>query len=305
MPEDQRAALVERLRGRLLAEARQEGWGYYTGRTPRVEPTSWALLALGENWVGPESWVEFARPRFAFLGSRQTPSGLLSDTDPSLASLAANGLAALVSARHADALPSAELRRRIYEGVVALKGVRLDEVDPRQNNQLQAWPWVQDTFSWIEPTAWCLTALKRLPATARGEAVAARMAQAEAVLENRMCVGGGWNYGNASAVGQDLRAYVPTTAVGVMALHDRRGTPVVEQSLQRLIADRLTEPGTPSLALTRIALALHDRPADDVDALLMERVQTSEHDGHLQALAMALFALTVPMHRAEALRAAV
>lgn len=303
MPEDQRAALVDRLRGRLLADARPDGWGYYAGRASRIEPTSWALLALGENWTGPGSWVDAARPRFAFLRSRQTPGGLLSDTEPSLASLAANGLAALVCTRHADALPSPDLRRRIYDGIVALKGVRLDEVDARQNNQLQAWPWVQDTFSWIEPTAWCLTALKRLPSSERGEAVGARVAQAEAVLENRMCVGGGWNYGNASALGQDLRAYVPTTAAGLMALHDRRGAPVVEQSLQRLVTDRLTEPGTPSLALTRIALALHDRPADDVDALLMERVEFSERDGHLQAIAMALFALTVQAHRVEALRA--
>ena len=94
MPEDQRAALVDRLRGRLLADARPDGWGYYAGRAARIEPTSWALLALGENWTGPGSWVDAARPRFAFLRSRQTPGGLLSDTEPSLASLAANGLAA-------------------------------------------------------------------------------------------------------------------------------------------------------------------------------------------------------------------
>lgn len=303
MQEDQRAALVERLRRRLLTEAMPEGWGYYAGRAPRIEPTSWALLALGEGWVGDGSWADFARPRWAFLASRQTTGGLLSDTEASLANLASNGLASLVCARHASNLSHPDLGARINAGIVALKGARLTEVDARQNNQLQAWPWVQDTFSWVEPTAWCLLALKRVPAASRSQAAAARIAEGNAVLENRMCVDGGWNYGNASTLGQDLRAYVPTTAAALMALLDRAQTPVVRQSLLWLSHDRASEPGTPTLALARLALGLHGQPSDDLDDLLSERVQVSERDGHVQAIAMALYALTLGAHGGEALRA--
>lgn len=305
MQEDQRTGLVERLRRRLLADAGAEGWGYAPGRSPRVEPTSWALLALGEGWTGSQSWSDFVRPRFVFLATRQTATGLLSDTDPALANLTANGLASVLCSRHAAALPAPELSRRLVDGIVALKGLRLEETDARQNNQLQAWPWVQDTFSWIEPTSWCLLALKRLPAAARPEPAAARIAQAEAVLENRMCVSGGWNYGNASTLGQDLRAYVPTTAAGLLSLQDRAQTPVVRQSLARLSEDRLNERGTSTLALARIALGLYGQAADDLDAALVEHVAASEHDGNIQAIAMALFALTMAEHGGEAFRVTV
>ncbi|MFN7917565.1 MAG: hypothetical protein U0Q55_19615 [Vicinamibacterales bacterium] len=304
MQEDQRAAVVNRLRQRLLAEAAAGGWGYYVGRSPRIEPTSWALLALGETWAGPGSWEEFARPRLAFLASRQTATGLLSDTDADLANLTANGLAAVLCARHTNALPISSLHTRLVDGIVALQGVRLDEQDARQDNQLQAWPWVRDTFSWVEPTAWCLLALKRLPSAARMGPVTARITAAHAVLENRMCSGGGWNYGNASTLGQDLRAYVPTTAVGLMALQDRTESTVVRESVARLSHDRLSEPATSTLALARIALGLHGHPADDVDDALLEHLPASENDGHVQAMAMALLALSMTRHRAEVFRVA-
>ena len=32
----------------------------------------------------------------------------------------------------------------------------------RQDNSLQAWSWIDQTFSWVEPTAWCLLFLKKL-----------------------------------------------------------------------------------------------------------------------------------------------
>ena len=38
----------------------------------------------------------------------------------------------------------------------------------RQDGSLQAWSWVDGTFSWVEPTAWCLLLLKKWRLQAAG-----------------------------------------------------------------------------------------------------------------------------------------
>lgn len=296
--------LVERLRQQLIAGANRAGWGYYAGKTSRIEPTCWALLALAQSGERTEaSWAALSRPHVDFLERLQGADGLLVENEPALVNLAVNGLASVVLSGR-DAPGSLAVRRKLIDALVAVKGVRVTQTDPRQDSTLQGWPWVRDTFSWVEPTAWCLLALKCNRAIASHEAVAAREQEAERVLANRMCTGGGWNYGNATAFGQDLRAYVPTTAVGLLALQDRKDTATVTQSLAWLRAQRLSESGTMTLALVSVALRLFGEPADDVDERLATVVNASEGSGHLHAVAMALYALCAARHLGEPFRAA-
>ena len=51
------------------------------------------------------------------------------------------------------------------------------------------------------------------------------------MLVDRCCRGGGWNYGNSNMLGKELRPYVPTTAVALLALQDRGSEPVVTEGL--------------------------------------------------------------------------
>lgn len=189
---------------------------------------------------------------------------------------------------------------RLLDALIAVKGVSVDAPDPRQDNTLQGWPWMPDTFSWIEPTAWCLLALKKAGARARG--AQARIDEAEKLIVNRTCEPGGWNFGNASVVGQDLRPYVPTTAIALIALQDRRQAPAVSRSIAWLTDARLKEPSAPALALASVALRIYGVAADDVDARLAEDVERAERVGNLQALAMALYALSAERHGGRALR---
>jgi len=52
----------------------------------------------------------------------------------------------------------------------------------RQDDRLQGWPWTQGTFSWVEPTAWALLALRRRQASGKG-VEAARLTDAETLLK--------------------------------------------------------------------------------------------------------------------------
>ena len=296
--------VLDRLRQRLVASANTGGWGYYDGKASRVEPTCWALLALGSmGSVSTSEWEAFARPHVTFLTGIQGADGLLVETDPALANLTANGVAAIAFAHQRASIPSAAIAR-LHAGLVNLKGVRLEQFDPKQDGTLQGWPWVRDTFSWVEPTAWCLLATKIAGADLRSRATAARQEEAERLLANRMCTGGGWNYGNAVALGQDLRAYVPTTAVALMSMQDRRSDPAVQQSLSMLESQRLTEPSAMTLALVSICLRLYGLQTDSVDDRLIEVVARSEERGNLQTVAMAMYALSADRHQGGAFRVA-
>src|SRR5262249_44675934 len=129
-------------------------------KTSRIEPTAWALLALAESTVEPidPDWAAFARPHLRFLSACQRPNGLLIERDPP--NFTANGIAACVLIHLSSNRPNTELAS-LLQGLVAAKGVSVDVADPRQNNALRAWSWVPETFSWVEPTAYCVLALKR------------------------------------------------------------------------------------------------------------------------------------------------
>ena len=141
----------------------------------------------------------------------------------------------------------------------AAKGIKLDQTTiNRQNNQLQGWSWIAGTFSWVEPTAWALLALKKRAAA--GQRIdSARLSEAEALLVDRCCEDGGWNYGNGNMLGKELRPYVPTTAVALLALQktEQPAAGVVEKSLAYLDRAASSEPSAVALSLSVMALRAH------------------------------------------------
>jgi hypothetical protein len=295
----EREQTVARLRQRLLAEARPAGWGYYTGKTSRIEPTCWALLALGGTWSDGD-WQAFARQHVSAVTERQRDGGLLVESDP-LANLAVNGLALVCLT--ALSLPGhEEPTARLKAGIVGLKGVKLPQGNGTQNDTLQGWPWVRDTFSWVEPTAWCTLGLKKRDGSKRSGDAAPRVDEAERLLLDRICTTGGWNYGNASTLGQDLRPYVPTTAIALLAMQDRGSDQGISRSSEWLAANRLSESSTLALSLASMSLKMYGLTADDVDMRLTNVVSKSEASGHLLGIAMAAYALSADRHKLEALR---
>src|SRR5688572_1897262 len=287
------------------------GWPYYAGKSSRVEPTCWALLALAETSdEDGEVRAQAAAPHLRWLAAAQRPDGLLVDQPAAPVNFTSNGLAASVLA-HVAALsgtwgpaldgPTADLPR-LLGALIAAKGVSVDGADARQDNRLQGWPWMADTFSWLEPTAWCVLALKKAGAHTAG--AAARIQEADKLILNRTCETGGWNFGNAAVIGQDLRPYVPTTALGLIALQDRRAASEVVRSVTWLREARLKEPSAMALSLTAIWLRLYGLPGDDVEARLAGDLERAERVGNLQTLAMMLYALTADRHGASAFRVA-
>jgi len=279
---------VTGLRGRLTAAANATGgWGYYAGKSSRLEPTCWALLALAPDAQG-------AAPHERFLSRCQQPSGWLVENPELPANVAFNALVAFTWCALSDLAP-ANARQRVWSALVGAKGIKT-ETPPgsAQDNALQGWPWIADTFSWLEPTAWGLLALKKARRMGlTSQAAEARIAEADRLLINRVCNPGGWNFGNANVMSQDLRPYVPTTALGLLAMQDRPAEPAVRRSLAFLEAHAEDEVSASALGLTAIALAAYDRPAAQVEARLGSALESAESFGNLHGMAIALFALTM------------
>jgi hypothetical protein len=279
----------------MSAQSADGGWPYYAGRASRIEPTCWALLALSVVPGVAETLVDRAR---AFLRTLQQNNGLLVETGTPGPNNAWNGLALLadISTERAADGP---FRQALVAGLLSVKGIALedDSTPVRQNNRLQAWSWTDGTFSWIEPTAVCVLALKR--SRASSASMRTRITEAEAMILDRVCDGGGWNYGNAQVLGQDLRPYVPTTALAVLAMQDRREHPAIAASINWLRTHAASEPATMALSLSSICLRAIGEAAEAPRALLLRQAPNTRAFGNLHLIAMALYALTAAEHGAR------
>jgi len=104
--------------------------------------------------------------------------------------------------------------------------------DPRvygHNTQLIGWPWIDDTHTWLEPTAYALMALR---AADRSDHI--RYHEGVQVILDRAIEGGGWNYGNRKMLGADLRPLPETTGVILVAMAGEPPDPRLETGLRFL-----------------------------------------------------------------------
>ncbi len=284
---------LSELKAQLLAGRNPDGgWPYYAGKSSRLEPTAWALLALqaaGEP-VTADALTGWPR-RDGWFVDRNTDA-----INIAFNSLAGLALVALRAPRDAFA--------PVTRALVALKGRQLPQQPDiiAQDNALQAWPWVDGTFSWVEPTSLAVVFLKRARTLSPDDALNSRLDEAERLLVDRACAGGGWNYGNSNIFGVKLDAYVPTSALALLALADKPTLGAVTRGKAFLKAHRLSERSAMALGLTRIALGVHGVKADDVTAALDEAAADTAFLENLHLTAMALYAEAGARGGYEALR---
>lgn len=228
---------LARIRQRLREAGRPDGgFGVRAGLPSRTEPTALALLALADD-ADAESSVASA---LGWLRAVQHPDGgwpLGADVpEPSWAgALAVLALARLGeegrARRGAAWLLEREGRRPGWRArmVQRLRTRRVVDQDP----SLRGWPWTDGASSWVEPTAYALLALRSLaPELPRG--ARARIEEGEQLLLDRMCPGGGWNYGNSVVLDVALEPYPDTTALALLALRDHAEAEPQRRSLAAL-----------------------------------------------------------------------
>jgi hypothetical protein len=261
------------------------GWGYAPGKSSRLEPTCWSLLAVART---ANRGLEATELDVLNRWKRQDP--WLVDVAGAPVNYAFNALAALTLGTHAK---GRLLSTQIARALVDVRGLKFEQgKEIRQDNSLQAWPWIESTFSWVEPTCWCLLLLKKSRAALTVPSVDERIDVGQRMLLDRACAAGGWNYGGSNVYGQELFPYVPTTALGLIAMQDRTRETAVGRALAWIKKEALSEPSAHALGLAVIALGVYRAPVPAVEKALMTRLQSTSDSVGILGLATGLFALT-------------
>jgi len=284
----------------LLLETQGErgGWPAAPAFPLTTESTALGLLAI--SFSSEESSRLAANRARAWLQDRQRPDGSWPHSDQVRHGNWATSLAVLALSRFPEEKAAADAGARWLLGqegrgytwftklVLLLfperKSIKLDP-------DLIGWPWYPDTFSWIEPTSYSLIALKSRRPDLRGRRARARIGEAERMILDRECLGGGWNYGNSRVLDEELWPYPDTTALALIALQDLGGSESVERSLtalEKMIQDPASVLG---LALAVLALQLHGRDVSPVRSLLADRVEDERLPADTRSLAFAALAL--------------
>jgi hypothetical protein len=151
------------------------------------------------------------------------------------------------------------------------------------NAQLLGWPWIVNTFGWVEPTSWALLAL-----SLAGKENHPRSVEGRKLLEDRCIPEGGWNYGNKVVFNHRLMPFWDTTALALLALGESN------QSLTKMNLDLLERsfPEIQSLysnALSGICLERFGRNTREI----RNRIMTLFESDDIKTLNMAHSALGV------------
>lgn len=118
------------------------------------------------------------------------------------------------------------------------------------DTSLKGWPWIEETHSWVEPTAMGVMALR-----ATGYAQHERAKEAVRMLIDRQLPHGGWNSGNTLIFGKELHPNAEGTGSALASLAGQVEQAVVSRSLEYLQGEvaRLRTPISLGWALLGLA----------------------------------------------------
>ena len=157
---------------------------------------------------------------------------------------------------------------------------------------LLAWPWTSGSFSWVEPTSYYLIALKKLKGKLTGTNSDERIKQGEMMIYDRICKGGGWNYGNNAVLGENLWPYPDVTAIALISLQDHAGAEANRQSVSAL--QKMLEGVHSGLALSWsvICLSLYGQDTTKWKKLLAQDFEKTRFIGETKSIALSVLALS-------------
>ena len=263
----------------ILARSNGDGgFAAHRARPSTTESTAWAAMALESgarrdaalNWLLANQLPGGAWPVGPGYSepSWMTTSALLALTDnpdhPGAEESVRRGARWLISQRSRRFPFLNRLFYRLWPDKVA---VRLDI-------ELRAWPWTDGAFAWCEPTAMAMLAIDKIDPSLRPGTSAFRWNEGRRLLLDRVCDGGGWNYGNSLVLGEELWPYPDTTAIVLLSLAAGPSDPRIESSVGAL--RRMIENGVSTLALSLAALALEAYGEDSADLRRRVSLQWAE-----------------------------
>jgi hypothetical protein len=245
-------------------------WSYRRNHVASVEPTALVCLALLASGDGQTSTfdIETSHEAARWLAVIQRSDGSLPVSE-GLSSPGWTTPYALLLWSALRGYDDAKSRARTCllgsKGDVGRAEKKSEKVighDPT----LLGWPWVEGTHSWLEPTALSVLALCQA-----GLADHPRTHAGVRLILDRALETGGWNCGNKSVFGTELRPQPGPTGLALLALAAAGArSPVVARGLTYLRAFARDLRAPISLGWGILGLRAHDALPDEAEAWLAQ-----------------------------------
>ncbi len=295
---NQYAMITEAISLLLRSQNADGGWGATEGKRSNTENTSLAVAAL--HALRERSAAERANHGTRWLLQHQNQDGGWPLNEAAKEGSWTSGLAIIALSafpEHQEAVRRAARWLLLQEGskpgllahlILWVTGKsNINDL----NNDLIGWSWVPNSFSWVEPTSYALIALKKARPLISDSNVVERINQGEAVIYDRMCKEGGWNYGNSKVLDYALWPYADITAVALIALQDHSGQIANQTSLASLRkTTRETDSGL-ALSWGTICLDLYGQKTDEWKALIAKRFEKTRFLSETKTVALSLIAI--------------
>jgi hypothetical protein len=281
----------------LAAQNSDGGWGFLSGKSSNTESTSLCVMALES--LGGERRDKVLKRGLDWLMQRQGAEGSWSLSESSTGGSWTTALGIIALSRFPQyrerALAAAHWLLK-QEGRTPSMLVRLVSAFTFHKNtvplnpELKGWAWAPRTFSWVEPTSYALIALKQMRSYLAGTNVEERIHQGELMIYDRMCDGGGWNYGNSRVFGEALWPYPDVTAVGLIALQDHKLSQPNQESLR--VLRRIMQETDSGLALcwATICFSIYGNDTHEWKRRIRKTFQMTGFLGETKTLALSLLA---------------
>jgi hypothetical protein len=278
-----------------VRQNRDGGWAYSGRGRSWTEPTAYVLLA--------QTATQIDRPGFEagirFLRATQRPDGGWSP-QPGVAE--STWVTAVVALLPEETIGAASMKRAVawladHAGEESTRLFRFQQwIHGIHGDSSVGWPWYPGAAAWVTPTSISILAFEHAVARREDKGLRERVSLAREFLVNHICVDGGWNYGYAHSLGQDLNSYPETTGVGLAALRPIAGekqpdaignAKAIERAKQAAHRHFATCKTAEGLAWLRIGLRAHgEAPAARFD-LTSPPVPRTTLDAALTTIALA------------------
>ena len=287
----------------FLSSAMNKGWLPYTfkrGKSPSIETTSWSAIAL------TLSHPEVASKAVSFILDKQNPDGGWS-TSPEIQQSDWNSALALLAlrlAKHYHPNDEKSMNKAIKNGTHYLITSRMDLMIPvlrllllmgaKGKEGLQfgkGWPWNKGCYSWVEPTAYSLMALK-IPHIPNDSLTKIAIAHANKFLLDHTCKVGGWNHGAYYCLGEYCPPYILTSAEATLALFDLKDNDKIKLAVKYLEKTDHQAVSAWSLAWNIMALDAHGQNCHHhIDLLLSLQNKDGSFGSNYLITALSILAL--------------
>jgi hypothetical protein len=181
----------------------------HNGKSFRPDATAWAVIAL-EACESDRYLTNTACQR---LARSQLSDGRITAVEGHPESYWPTSLALLAWKKVAGFQQQAGLATQFLLSTTGKHWPKQKDSAAAHNPSIKGWPWIEDTYSWIEPTALAILALR-----SSGFKGHARVREAAIMILDRQLPSGGWNYGNKIVFNKELRPIPAYTGMALTAL---------------------------------------------------------------------------------------